>query len=1266
MANNTPEKFVTRAEIGKVKETTPDATPLVEAVSSLVNMIQKINDLGDASKALSKAGELFNQGDTEKARDLAFKVFDRLKQVGKVPEKLNLSRIQSTIDDGKYKDLVKEINSVRESGDAKDQTSSEDLLKRLENDTSKNYPDKKDKKIELDTLKDEMFGEVQTKESEIVGRERQLQQELSELLSKIESKENDSNNIQQIQAKKLIIEAGLIGQVDVPKQLEMLKDKIKENRIRFERKGEKANLSEWGNVAGKMLTGRPLEAMQGVAEIVKKSSKGEQVFISRLYNLTTGMEEIKKGTAKGLSIQDAVRKLNDTQIREVRSMLSSMDKIEDEAMRPPYYDEKYVEFTKALNLDKVEASGLFKVLEAVDVNYQRAELNRPSPNLNQNGESRSKPRHRAGEPQINDMRMADEGLVMDEAGNPTRATAGIDSLGLNEEGLDAMKQSGKTHFDDLYEDLGDGKRRERTMQEQLEIQMDRAQKLGRNEQRESFLNINMQELFVHMQKTRPDLYAMIDMDFYAEHQVAKLKNDVLSNAKEKKAFEDWWYQEVSFNQRGLAYEGLFERRNQSPRMQRLNSLMEIIGVATDKKGLANWMSMSYGTIDQQNNSYVNAEFMGKLATFWTNQGVDFRLEDMLKQYREEICVVNKEGERGEKIGTISVFDAVSFMQKDIPQNSELRKKLGIPEWWEGKFGTMIYKYSEGETRGKARRAIWDHFMQEELGIDLSKMDTAQADAISNKYQLMFDLGFQYSVVHKQLHMMLGNASFKKGELELPGAAAEMHLKMDPLLYPKLFAPRFQFLNVAFMEAWALYDPGVRDYVTMATQDYASHFTETGFIETVEKLANGRERVTVSIDLDTDNGSPSILSTFFDDKENSIFRNSEGLKERRIELDSFERDKPKKYKDAAEAKAAKDKLIDDNIGKFSPEVQKRIQAARKLEKIFKDSIWHWGTKPHGDHTTVIGTYMELGSHGDMKSAFRHSAGKVTENLLAARPDKEILDLMNWDKYCDIVKDPRMKERIDATSDVNEKWRIFAETFGEQSFNHSTPSAKRSGDHPVKYGVEQFNKYTEAFLAWAEDPFNQEKFDALLAVPTSVNAAVIPKMSAKNLRFLLAMSERMGRRELGGSEMQRFKRDPATKTIKVDTSKGNEWPSIELETIKNNRWFWDPIQHKSIPESVGVGVPVDKQILLDLIRGQRAKGRLPDDVYSKFYKTITNSVLWEKDLGTVVNLYKWITLETPLEWLAPMMGITGHELKHILSENTEKTAEKFLHYVNGKGH
>ncbi len=146
---------------------------------------------------------------------------------------------------------------------------------------------------------------------------------------------------------------------------------------------------------------------------------------------------------------------------------------------------------------------------------------------------------------------------------------------------------------------------------------------------------------------------------------------------------------------------------------------------------------------------------------------------------------------------------------------------------------------------------------------------------------------------------------------------------------------------------------------------------------------------------------------------------------------------------------------------------------------------------------------------------------------------------------------------------------------------------------------------------------------------------------------------------------------TALTKFDTSKGlrgsgdSEWPAFKTEHITNNKFFWDPIQHKSVPESVGIGVPVDKQILLDLIKAQRAKGRLPDNLYRHFYKEITNSVIYEKQLGPIINAYRWLTLEPLLEWMAPQLGITGHELRHVLSENTEKSAEKFWHYLNGGG-
>lgn len=1237
MVRANPDKIETRPTTEPVKEVAPIGG-MAEVVSSLVNMIQKINDLYDANKALKRANELYVLGDMDKAKDLAIGIFKRLEQLGKMPKGLNSAEIQEKIQSNKFDSLAQEVKKIQGGGRARTDRKLVNLVHGLA-EPMKIDPvrDPVRHEDENKALKKKVSKYVKGRETALGVEEKQIHAELADLLKKIENTSVNTQTISELTNLREVISAGYLGEVDAKYQIDALRKSIAKGADKFGKENKSSSVGDLAKIAGDVVTGDVPGALEKVGEIIGQGKQGEKVFVTRLGKLMEGMDKVKSGLSKGLSIQESVRGLHESEIREVRSLLSSTRKVVDPAERSPYYEEKYVDFIETLGLSEKELSGIIKMANSIDVHYQREQI---SLEVKDGKLSVERPRKnpRTG--------LADGEVRMSSDGQPMY---GIDSLGMmRPEDVEALYETGKEHFNEVYEELPNGRFRERNFAEQLQRALDRAKdmKLQQNTQRESFLNINMQELFVAMQeydKNNPpntaagemSIHEMIDMDFYRDHQVAKLKDEeVLNNpdGRNKKRFEDWWYQEVSFNQRGLAYEGLFERRNQSPRMQRLNSLMEIIGVGTEKKGLANWMAMSYSTIDQQNNSYVNAEFMGKLATVWTNQGVDFRLENMLKEYREQISLVGENGERkntndrGQEIGTISVFDAVSFLQKDIPnttpEDRQMRADLGIPDWWKGKWGTYVYKYSETGARTKARRAAWDYFLEKELGVDISpaSLRKVELDTISNKYQLMFDLAFQYSVVHKQLHMMVGNASFQKGELELPGAAAEMHLKLDPLAYPKLFAPRFQFLNVAFKEAWAVFDPGVRDYVTMAPQDYASHFTE---------ISKGKDNVPRQI---TDNGSPTIGAVFLGGRTDE------------------------------QALQAEKKLLEIFNGKYD-----------KNKKLIKEgALWHWGVEPGKGQDKEMDIYLELGVYGDPKSCFRRSAGKITEQLLANKPSPEILDMMSWDKYCEITKNPRDKAYLtssDPSITPEMKWKYFATHFGEESFNHATPSAKRSGDHPVKYGVENFNKYVEAFMAWTSDPFNQEKFDALLDVPTAVNAGMVPKRAEKNLQFIMKMAERIGRRELGGGSMYRFDRDKETGTIKVDVSHGlnglndNEWPAIDAKPIKNNKWYWNPVQHKSIPESVGIGVPEDSQILLDLIKGQRAKGRIPDNMYRKLYREIANSVLWERKKGVVVNLYHWAKLDPVFDWLGPQLGITGYELRKVLSESTEKTTSQLWKYLNG---
>jgi|GEM_PF-3179373 len=1239
-----PEKIELRKVTSEVRESAP-INSLAVATESLVGLFQKINDLADAKKAIIVAGDVYKKGDVDRAQDLVKGIFERLKQIGKAPEGMDIQDVQGMLTRGRYGELANGIEKVRKGGEAKSNKRGEALVKRIEKiktekqvvNTPQEEQEKKDTQAENEQLLQDVNKEVKSERAAVDKEEEIVQKELLKLVEDLEKDKRvkAKNDFEEIRES---IEVGEVGEVQVKEQISGLKDKMKK---KFEE--DRGNVAKGGKGRGSAVTkavkGKNTgKALDSLVVSLKNSTKGEQIFIDRLSKLVEGMDRINEQVDGGLSLQEAVRALKPNEVRELRSLLSSLGEINDEAERPVYYDEQYVEYVKGLGLEGKDVLGLKRTLETIDVEYRREQINSPAA-------------PRVGGPR----RFADAEPEIDEESG---RTLGGMRLGLMSE-AEAREEyeKGEQRFNELFIPTSDGGFVERSLGDQLKRKLDEMRRYGEQklEQRESFLNINMQELFRYMkdvdvvrrqehlrnggtEATFVSYYEMIDESYYLKHGVAKLNDEYMSpvkdspEAKRKADFEMWWYQEVSFNQRNLAYEGLFEKRNQSTRMVRLNSLMEIIGVSTSKKGLANWMAMSYSTIDQQNNSYVNEEFMGKLAAFWTNQGVDFRLEHMLKEFREEmayakgeyrmkIFLKNPEGKEGKERtpASIAVNDMVDFMQQDVT-DPELRAKLGIPEWWRGKVGTLVYKYSESNKRAETRRIIWDHFMDKKLMVDWESVPSdlregVRAD-IFNRYSLMFDLGFQYSVVHKDLHQMFGNASFEKGTLELPGAAAEMHMKMDALCYSRLFAPRFQFLNMAFREGFMLYDPAVRDNVTMAPQDYAS-----GFLE-LSKDGAGEWRKATNV------GAPTISTLLFEGRQDQATLEAE------IEI-----------KNIFNGKYEKGKLVEEG------------------------ALWHWGRKPGTGKKGEVDGFLEFGVYGDQKSSFRRSAGEISKHLLSHVPSEKVLSMIDFTKYAEMTHSPIVKRELAlAGNDKRAQWMAFARTFGEHSFNYETPAAKRSGDHPVKYSFERYNKYTEAFLAWIEDPFNPEKFDALLAVPTAVNAGAVNGLAEKNLKFILKMSERMGRRELGGGTMTRFKRDPETNLIAVDTNYGvngdgdNEWPSIKEENIKNNRWWWDPVQHQSIPESVGIGVPDDSQLLLDLIKGQRAKGRLSDNLYRKMYREIVNGVLWEKKKGPLINLYNLVTLTALTDWLGPLMGVTGYEFRKVISENTEKTAANFWKYLS----
>lgn len=1220
-----------------------------ETVERLVALVARITDLDDAQKALDVAKLAYKNGKVEESKDLVTQIFARLQDLGKAPKGLDAISVQEHLQAGhaeKIEEMLKEQVKGGKGGVAIVDTDVEAVFKNLPKmfvkDEMKPGQTPAEvataaaaNKASLDAKKD-INAQITTKKTEVDTREQNFLKELEGLMDNLSGSTKLKTDVQlQIKEMRQWVDEGWTGTTRIEEQIKALKTKLESELLTEDGK----NIKD----VDQLLQARKKSKTGGFGVVAKTidNLKGDQIQLYKLGNLVSGLNKVQEASAKGLDLKEATRTILPEEIAELRKFLSSGEEILDVDKQPLNYDPMYAELNKRLSTSFTdsERAAAFRLVQAVDVNYSEMKSNQ---GVDQEAVVQRRQRSTQG-------RAADMDVDRDERGNP-RVPSGVEYMSgaANHQNLENIYVNQQDRFKELYEELPGGGYVPKGLDKQLAeaheraLEYDRQRSLLEHGHREAFVNVDMKSLGDYIEKYdndhpgEPSLLDMLDKDYYLKYKVTKLKEEVMRDKSKLQYFEKWWIQEKLHETRMLAYEGQFEKRQGSTRMIRYNSLDEIVGISTAVKGYSTWMAMSFNVIDQQNNAYVNQELMGKLNAFWTNQGVDFRLDNMLKLYREEICLFdNITGDKGKKIGDISMYDTVSFLQKDIT-DPKLREELGIPEWRDIKFGTMVYKYSNSKKRDNVRGIVWKYFAKSELGIDWDNPEQVpadQKDRIMNMYQNMFDLAFNFATSHKLLNTMIGDSSFTKEKVELPGAAAEMHLKLDPLLYSRLFVPRFNWLNKGFKELWFLFDPGVRDYVAMARQDYAGQYTTFDVKKykewKVEK--NSTRKADLAKDLtvrglEGENGAWTIMS---------------GM------LGGYDKTKAESFGGS------------------------QIEAAFELQQVFDKALWHWGAKApgHGHSAKETDIMFELGVSGEASTAYRRSTGKIIKILSENQPSNDTLKLIDWKKYCDIVQNPRIEKYLTGDHSLEEKWQFFAKTFGEGSFDHSSASTKRPGDHTLKYSLENYNKYVESFLKWMDNPYDRTNDDALNEVPRAVNAPSMRPLQIKRFNVMKMLAEKMGRSELLGGSGWRLFTDPDTNETKFDTSQGigedgdNQLPAYQIQEIKNNRSLLDPIQNRSIANSRGVGTPQDPNWWMDWAKGLYAEGVLSENDYKRIYKELVNGVWVEPKLGFIGNTWRWVNGAEPFfEWLAPQFGLTAHELKHILSENAEKTASNFLKYLN----
>jgi hypothetical protein len=196
-----------------------------------------------------------------------------------------------------------------------------------------------------------------------------------------------------------------------------------------------------------------------------------------------------------------------------------------------------------------------------------------------------------------------------------------------------------------------------------------------------------------------ELKDFLDFEAFTSGEVVGLK-DKFKNKKDREKFESLWLQEMLYAQRLIAYEGVFQNpgAHQDARVTRYNTLMSIMDVSTELKGVAKFQGQMFSMVDMQQNSFLDEEALSALVKPWTSQGPDFRLEHLLKVHRENIYIQDKKGNRV-NIGDISTYDVVHKLKMRV-ENPEERAALGLTGNISRHYGTMLEMYSDETKRGE--------------------------------------------------------------------------------------------------------------------------------------------------------------------------------------------------------------------------------------------------------------------------------------------------------------------------------------------------------------------------------------------------------------------------------------------------------------------------------------------------------------------------------------------------------------------------------------
>lgn len=1185
-------------DLGVKKESGPVET-LTDAVTGILTSVLKIKDLRGAMVELNKAQKLKDSGDKAGAKKLSLEVFDQLKKVGEnagdLPERLT---VQALVNGGNYGELAKIIADKREEIEVKNQTG---LLKTMTDKT------KSVEEILKSSAKKRKSAEVTKNELEMRSLPKTTAETVRGSAIELSTLELELSRRVQEKVEHLAVEVG--AELDKTEQKDLL-EKWEEVKVEMSFGGRsEVSLSDVVSVREKMgeiwkeavQSGQnaAIEAKKGAREVDKNTKrkinkfekllkenledKGWAIAVAgRTKELAGVLGGIEKKLRMGLSFEKICEDLKPNEVEPIQQWMRSLGKKKGENG----YDPVISEISEEILKDEGGRKLLLRFMTNVQIRYDESRWKKTEAEMASRGFDATDLRGRM---------MRGEPLIYDA---PDRPHFG------GREGASGTSQSGREFLGAVSGEVD-------YVQEWLLKNADEARLLqyrtDRANYRAEMMNVGFEAL-KNDKDVPQELKDFLDFDAFTRGEVVGLKNEFRNNPEARARFQSLWLQEMLYAQRLIAYEGVFQNpgAHQDARVTRYNTLMSIMDVSTELKGVAKFQGQMFSMVDMQQNSFLDEEALSALTKPWTSQGPDFRLEHLLKVHRENIYAQDKNGKRI-NIGDISTYDVVHKLKMRV-ENSEERVALGLTGNISRHYGTMMERFSDEDKRGEARKVIFFSLLKD-IGVDVGKLDSEQKNWVYARYQSYLDEGINYMFVHKELHQAIGNASLKpsepgkSGEYKLPQGLPEMLYKSDPKLVMDYF--RIYSVGGASKDAFVVGDSGMRDHITMAMADYANHllFAETSI-----------------------QGAPGIRDAFFagryDAKSNEYVEwMSKTMKESIFHNGYHDKNRPV----TLSTKMGDSKEITSGTRLPDAEVIDKLVLA-KPPAGFVEAI-DWGTKDN------LGVFTKI---------------VVDPKLVRQLTGNELNAQQKWDLFI-----YRYGEDY-----------YNMQSAGAKRMDHMTKYGLTS--HFTWYKAYLDWQAAPVNNTKAIEAMKPAASVNAGIVPHLVNNFLeYQNWANEKLGWKIAgggKTERVKKDESGKIQF-----DTKYGFLGEDASGCSEWPGMDSEPLVNDSKITDPIQKNSVNSASGIAGYQDEFAMKNLAEDFFHAGMMTEHTYNHWYKEdFVKSFFWAKKKGLLPNLWNWATGEVFFEYMGNVwFGIPGHMLREAWTEPTKEELSNLWKYFTGSG-